>query len=64
MQFLEIIKLFLKLYPILKELIEKASDKALDIRISINNGKIEAVFNDKNASAKDKANRLNDIFRG
>jgi len=62
-EFLAIIKLFLKLYPMLKEIIELAGDKALEFQISADKKRIEAIFKDENKGPKTKASNLNDIFR-
>jgi uncharacterized pyridoxamine 5'-phosphate oxidase family protein len=61
-EFFLMVKLFLQLYPMLKELYRSGNAKILEIKIDRDNDKIDLIFKGEQ-SAQEKAQSLNNIFR-
>lgn len=67
-EFITILKLFAKLYPMLKSLVSGAGELASDIRINRENNRIEVIFESLSGEISDEeiqdaASTFNDQFR-
>ena len=67
-QFIAVLKLFVKMYPMLKELASRAGGLATEIKIDRENKRIELIFDDlaediSDEDLQDRARRFDDQFR-